>query len=159
MNPTRFDWKRYPEAEAFFLGGLDAFLKAHQVAARLEQKIREHTSTRLIDWVDHIVLPGSGPTRTRLARMGFIPDPLGENPPGRIAFLHGGAVFPNVVLQGGKASDELATYTKGSSVGPILELALKVESVADFAARQGLDSASGGLEGPPKSRYRKVLVA
>jgi len=162
MNPTRFDWKRYPETEAFFLGGLDAFLKAHQVAARLEQKIREHTGTRLINWVDHVVLPDSGPTRTRLAQMGFIPNPLGETPPGRIAFLHAGAIFPNVVLQGGirlRRTAELTTYTKGSSVEPILELALKVESVADFVARQGLDSASGGLEGPPKSRYRRVLVA
>ncbi|HHT9141255.1 MAG TPA: hypothetical protein ACFYEA_03310 [Candidatus Tripitaka californicus] len=144
MNPTRFDWKRYPEAEAFFLGGLDIFLKAHQVAARLEQKIREHTSTRLIDWVDHVVLPDSGPTRTRLARMGFIPDPLGEAPPGRIAFLHAGAIFPNVVLQWGMS---------GLS---IFELALKVESVADFVARQGIDHP---LEGPPKSRYRRALVA
>lgn len=144
MNPTRFDWKRYPEAEAFFLGGLDIFLKAHQVAARLEQKIREHTSTRLIDWVDHVVLPDSGPTRTGLARMGFIPDPLGETPPGRIAFLHAGAIFPNVVLQWGMS---------GLS---ILELALKVESVADFVARQGIDHPLGG---PPKSRYRRVLVA
>ena len=147
MNPTRFDWKRYPEAEAFFLEGLDSFLNAHQVAARLEQKIREHTGTRLIDWVDHIVLPDSGPTRTSLARMGFIPDPLGEALPGRTALMHTGAIFPNVVLQGGMS---------GLS---ILELALKVESVADFVAKQGIDSDSGGLEGPPKSRYRRVLVA
>ncbi|MBI5125749.1 MAG: hypothetical protein HZA70_05900 [Planctomycetes bacterium] len=147
MNSTRFDWKRYPEAEAFFLRGLDSFLNAHQVAARLEQKIREHTSTRLIDWVDHVVLPDSGPTRTSLARMGFIPDPLGEALPGRTALMHTGAIFPNVVLQGGMS---------GLS---ILELALKVESVADFVAKQGIDSASGGLEGPPKSRYRRVLVA
>ena len=157
MNPTRFDWKRYPEAEAFFLGGLDTFLKAHQAAARLEQKIREHTGTRLIDWVDHIVLPDSGPVRTRLAQMGFTIDLLGETPPGRTAFFHVGAIFPNVILQGGIHPGR--TPDRGSSGESILELALKVESVADFAARQGLDSASGGLEGPPKSRYRRVLVA
>ena len=151
MNPTRFDWKRYPEAEAFFLEGMDTFLKAHQAASRLEQKIREQTGTKLLDWVDHIVLPDSSPIRTRLAQMGCTLDLLGETPPGRTAFFHVGAVFPNVILESGRAAPH-----RGSPGESILELALKVESVEDFAARQGIDHP---LEGTPKSRYRRVLVA
>ncbi len=144
MESTRFDWERYPEAEAFLLEVVNTFLGAHQVAARLEQKIREQTSTKLLDWIDHIVLPDSTDARARLSRMGFTLDLLGETPSGRTAFWHPGAIFPSVVLQAGKSAES------------VLELALKVESVADFAARQEIDHP---LEGAPKSRYRKVLVA
>lgn len=151
MNPLQFDWKRYPEAEAFFLEGLNTFLKAHQRAARLEQRIREQTSTRLIDWVDHIVLPDSSPTRARLAKMGFTLDLLGEAPPGRTALWHTGALFPNIVLQEERSGRGISQYAP-----TILEVALKVESVADFAVKQEIDLP---LEGAPKSRYRKVLVA
>ncbi|HHT9152338.1 MAG TPA: hypothetical protein ACFYEM_02235 [Candidatus Hypogeohydataceae bacterium YC40] len=144
MNSTEFDWKRYPEAEAFFLEGLEACLATHQLAARLEQRMREQTSTKLIDWVDHIVLPDSEPTRERLAEMGFTVELLGATPPGRTAVYHPGAVFPKVVLEESKSRSNF------------FEVALKVESVADFAAKQEINRS---LEGAPKSRYRKVLVA
>lgn len=144
MNSPQFDWKRYHEAETFFLEKLDAFLKEHRVAERLEQNIKEQTSTKFLDWVDYIVLPDSSSTRTRLAEIGFTVELLGETPPGRTAFYHPGAVFPKIILQEDKSGS------------PILEVALKVESVADFKAVQGIEHP---LEGAPKSRYRKVLVA
>jgi hypothetical protein len=130
--------------EAFFLEVIGHFLKAHQGAVRLEQKLREQTSTKFLDWVDHIVLPDASSTRARLVELGFTLDLLGETPPGRTAFWHTGATFPNVILQGGKSAEA------------VLEVALKVEAVADFKSVQGI---AHPLEGAPKSRYRKVLVA
>ncbi len=143
MNP-RFDWKRYPEAEAYLLEVIGAFLGAHQWASRLEKKIKELTSTKFIDWVDHLVLPDSISTRARLAELGFVHDPLAESPPNRLSLWHPEAVFPNLVLQEGKSSR------------PILELALKVDSVTGFKAAFGIGQL---VQGAPKSRYRELLIS
>jgi hypothetical protein len=143
VNSTQFDWKRRSEAETFFQEALNTFLQNHETASQLEKSIKEKTSTKLIDWVDHIVIPDSESIRARLAEMGFTLEILGEAPPGRTAFYHPGAVFPKVVLQQGR-SDNF-----------ILEMAIKVEAVADFAAKHDIKNP---LEGAPWSRYRKVLA-
>jgi hypothetical protein len=134
--PTaRFDWKRFPETDAFVEERVSEALTGNAFARGLADRMLRESSTRFRDWVDHLVLgdePGLGRTLTQL---GFVrqatPYALGAP-----VYAHEGGMFPKVAL------------TSGSGVR---ELAIKVESVAAFSRAHDL-----GLEivGYPMGPYR-----
>ncbi|MEE9584891.1 MAG: hypothetical protein V3W51_05350 [Candidatus Brocadiales bacterium] len=144
MNQTgAYDWKRCPEAERFIAGHVDGFLKANQWAANFSRSLKEKTGTLFFDWIDYIVIPDSGDVRTALKNLGFRKNPLAETPAGISAYSHPGAIFPDILVKEG--SDK-----------PSLEVALKPESLAAFAAIHGMAHAP---EGEPLSRYRRLVVS
>ena len=55
----RFDWKLYPKAEKFLQRQVHKFLAHNPKARSLAKKMREQTSTRIFDWIDHITLPST----------------------------------------------------------------------------------------------------
>ena len=52
-----FDWGLFPKAESFLQTELYKFLRRNDSAATLVNEIEQKTSTRIFDWVDHLVVP------------------------------------------------------------------------------------------------------
>ncbi|MFQ5863367.1 MAG: hypothetical protein ACE5IC_09645 [Candidatus Brocadiales bacterium] len=138
-----FDWKRCPAAERFLMERVGAFLEVNQWAANFTKTLEGKTSTLFFDWIDHIIIPDTGGIRAELEEIGFSRNLLAETPSDTSAFSHTGAIFPAILVKEGAGR-------------PVLEVALKPESVADFAAVHGLAHA---VEGAPLSRYRRLLVS
>ncbi len=68
-----FDWKRWPETEAFVAGRIASALAGNAFAANLAGRMARETSTRFSDWVDHLVIgeaTGLGRTLGGLATSG-----------------------------------------------------------------------------------------
>ena len=53
---SRFDWPLCYDAENLILEKLSTFTERNSFAKRLEQTMRDHTGTLLLDWVDHLVV-------------------------------------------------------------------------------------------------------
>src|SRR5438445_7709551 len=67
----KFDWGLHPDLERFVSSNVSSFL-AHQGFARtMSEKMMSQTSTRFVDWVDHIVLPESETESGTLERLGL----------------------------------------------------------------------------------------
>ena len=130
----RFEWTCHPEAAAFVAREVAAGLAGNAFAADLARRMAVETSTRLVDWVDHLRIPERGRLRAELSALGFTPraDATG-------VFDHDGGMFPALVLS--------------RVEGPAL--AIKVESVADFVAAHGL---SAEILGPPLGPFRSARV-
>ena len=136
-NPLEsFQWERQPEAEALVRALVGAFLEKNQSAAAFAEKLSEEAGVRLVDLVDYLAVPATDAMRARLDFAGFARD---EAASGVEAFVHSGGIFPRIVLRDGSAS----------------ELAIKVESVADFAA---VHATQNQIEGPPLGLYRRLCV-
>jgi hypothetical protein len=150
--PPGFNWGLHPQAEKFLLDRLDEFLSRNRLAAELEDRMSAETSTVFFEWLDHLVLADAPAVRAELAEIGFVPDRAGECPAGEAAFFHPHAVFPRAVLssRGGRAGNGSA------GVGGVLEAALKPERVADVQAALNV---AGEIEGPPLSRYRRLVLS
>lgn len=66
-----FEWELCPELDRFLGEVVAAFLEHNRVAARLAERMLEETSTRFIDWIDHVVLPRSKTDPARLKAAGL----------------------------------------------------------------------------------------
>ncbi len=53
-RPGTFEWLRYPDAEAYVAKRVDEFVAAMPVARDLAEALHAHTSSRLVDWLDHL---------------------------------------------------------------------------------------------------------
>lgn len=132
-----FYWQRQAKVEEFFLVNLDQFRKENLTLARFDGNLLKQTSTRLLDWVDHLILPESTRLRNELRELGFVPLETGVE-----AYLHPGVLLPAIVLAG------------NSSMKP--GVALRVESIADFLQANGFTAE---IEGQPLSPFRRAVVA
>lgn len=132
-----FDWKCRPEAENIIVKGMDAIVHKNAFIAGLQKDLLEKTSTRLFDWLDHIILPYTDAKKEEIEDAGFV---LQGKTGSFSVYNHPGAQLPRIVL--GKA------HKPG--------LAVTVDSIAAFLL------VHGGLpavpEGTPYGRYRKCLV-
>jgi hypothetical protein len=138
MAQQHHDWHRQAAAEKMCLELLSDHQRENHTLARIAADIREKTSGRLLDWVDHVLVRDSAAFRETLANSGFVPQPdtLHE------AWHHPGALLPRIVLI-------------GNSVGPDPGVALRVDSLADFMQANGL---VGEIEGALLSPYRRALL-
>ena len=119
--PT-FDWKRYPETEAFINDKIATALEGNAFAARLAERMARESSTRFGDWVDHLVIgetPGLGRT---LRDLGYVRQ---ETPyaSGTPVFAHSGGMFPRIAVDHGPE---------------VRDVAIKVESIASFSRTHDL---------------------
>jgi hypothetical protein len=133
-----FYWERHAEAEKLCLDLLDDCKRENSFLARFEQKLVQRTSSRLIDWVDHILVQGSKRMKEILGRVGFVK----QRGTRYEAFSHPGAHLPRIVLVG---------QSSGMDPG----VALQVENIGDFLQANGYRA---GIEGAPLSRYRRAVV-
>lgn len=131
-----FRWSPQPEAAALLSDVLDDFRRRIPWVEHLSQRLRNETGTRLIDWVDHIMLPHDAALADRLQSSGFTPLETDDV----AIWRHAGGLFPNIVL----ANDAR-------------RLTLKVESVADFLLAHHIRPPR--LEGDPLASIRRARVA
>jgi len=142
-DPTAaFDWQRWPEAEAFVDGLVARSLDANPFAARLAGRMTVESSTRFKDWVDHLVLSDRPGLAARLVALGFRRGTVVYDV-GAPVYGHEGGMFPRLaVVPGGGAE--------------VREVAIKVESVADFSEANDLGLT---ILGYPLGPYRVGRMA
>jgi hypothetical protein len=132
LNPLQaFHWQPQPQAERFVRGIVGDFLSKNHFAAGLAQRMKEETGTRFYDWIAYISL-GTGDPRLREI------DEVGYTKSGDI-FEHHGGMFPPIVVGNEKQT----------------EIGIKVESIADFLAANGVEME---IVGEPLSAVRKATV-
>ena len=103
---------------------------------RFGDRLRQQTGTRLIDWVDHFALPASDCLESRLEQTGFLPhDHVRYG-----VWDHPGGLFPQVVTH----------------PNPTWRLAVRVESVADFLAAQGLEPRHTRLKASRSRHFERL---
>jgi len=134
-----FYWECRPDVEALFLGYLEIFRKKNSFIADFEDRLLRNTSSRILDWIDHILVTDSGDTRERLDDLGF----KGREDPDTCAFYHPGVLLPDIVLIENSA---------GNDPG----IALCVESIESFLQANGF---AGEIEGPAFSSYRRACLS
>lgn len=136
---TLFSWKCEPQAEALIQGVLDAAAAENQDIAHLQDELVKHTSSRLFDWLDHVIVGFTPEFESRLEEAGFVPE--NATPTYRV-FHHPAAQLPRVVVH--------------DHDHPIVGVAVSVESIADFLMIRG---QAGWIEGSPLSGYRRCQVS
>lgn len=134
-----FQWECQPKAENLILKILEECCQKNPFISELKQDLHQHTSTRLFDWLDHVVVGSSPSIERELEEAGFISD---HATPSYRIFLHPGAQLPRIVL---KDQDQ-----------PVVGIAIKVDSIADFLMVRGM---SGWIEGTLFSGYRRCCVS
>lgn len=130
-------WQPHPDAAALIDELLKTFCQRSRDIARFGETLRQQTGTRLIDWTDHFAIPVSARPEDRLEKSGFAAEQRGRH----VVWAHPGGLFPQVVVH------DL----------PAWRLAIKVESVADFLAAQGLQD-DVRIEGRPMGRVRRARI-
>lgn len=140
-NPAAtFDWPLCTEAESLCEKLLDTFCSAHAQARALRQRFRDEAGVLLLDFVDHLVAsPAIEPT---LRRLGFRREKA-TAPHGVRLWAHPQAMLPRIAT---------SPAVRGETPA---EVALRVESVADFLHRHGIVAA---IEGGPGSAYRRAVA-
>ncbi len=135
-----FDWRRWPETESFVDAMIATALDGNALARELAERMPSETGTRFSAWVDHLVVADEAGLADRLVRLGFERQAL-TYAVGVPVFGHPGGIFPRIAIAGG---------SEGAS-GGVLEVAIKVDSVAAFSRAHDL-----GLEilGHPMGPYR-----
>lgn len=141
-NGERHDWRRFPEAARALGGWVDAGLAGSPFAATLARRMREETGTRFRDWLDHLVLHEGQVGSSELDAWGYVRDWETTDPLGGQVYSHAGGLFPRLVIR-----------PRGNS--GVIELAVKVESVADFARAHDLGPR---LDGYPLGPLRVLRV-
>jgi hypothetical protein len=138
-----FEWKRWPETEAFVGELLATALDGNAFAAGLAERMLRETGTPFGVWADHLVVPGGDALMRRLVELGFQRQPIMYSV-GALVFGHPGGIFPRIVVQAdGAGNGPRATATK------VHEVAIKVERVAAFSRAHDLGlEMSGYALGP-----------
>ncbi|WP_284452656.1 hypothetical protein [Parachlamydia acanthamoebae] len=134
-----FHWQCHPKAEAFVLEIVEHATHLNPFIEQLNLHLLQQTSTRLFDWVDHVVSGYSPLIENQLNEAGFTAEFAA---PTYRVFSHPGAQLPRVILK-----DQ-----EQEGIG----IALKVENIADFLM---VHTISGWIEGSPYSGFRRCLIS
>jgi hypothetical protein len=138
------EWLRYPEAEAHVSEKVDAFLASVPLVRNLQADLIVQTSSRVVDWLDHLILADSNTARGELADLGFEVEEVAA-PPGDTVYYHPGALFPRLVLR----------QRAGARADDVLGAAMQVEDVNEFLMTHQI---AAPVEGTPLSPYRRARV-
>ncbi len=134
-----FQWLCQPKAEELIIKTCASCCEKNQFLRELEKRLYEQTSTRLIDWIDHIELGHSEKLQNELEECGYVSELA--TPLYRV-FHHPGAKLPLVVVK--------------DSSHPFVGVALAVESIADFLMCQGITT---WIEGSSFSQFRRASIS
>lgn len=138
-NPLEaFHWEPQPEAQRFVLELMNDFLSRNALAAALAKRMTAETGTRFFDWIGHITLPRGDARMKQLTEVGYVQTATEDDVR---AYDQPRGIFPTIVQR-----DRM----------DVLEIAMKVESVADFFAAQQMTPQ---IEGEPLSDVRVAEVS
>jgi hypothetical protein len=147
--PGRFEWQRWPQAEALVDRLIERGLEGNAFAAELAGRMIRETGTSFKVWVDHIVVEGSAELVKNLVATGYerevAPYVLGVP-----VYGHAKGVFPRIaIVSSAGGNGDL------DGLQNVRDLAIKVESVVAFSRAHDL-----GLEllGYPLGPYRSGVV-
>ena len=142
--PKQFVWHQYPEAEKYLLSLFNEYVEKFPQVKMLQSVLREETSTRLFDWIDHFQLSGDKKFLERLKGLGFVQLELPVEK-GKRVYGHPGAIFPKFIFS---SSSKI-------SRGKITAAALGIENLPVFLTTF---SVSSEIEGSPLSPFRRARV-
>ncbi|MBI3336380.1 hypothetical protein HYZ98_02320 [Candidatus Peregrinibacteria bacterium] len=140
--PDHFEWPRCPEADIVLKNLTISILQNHQFAGRLAERMKNETSTRFFDWLDHVRLPPDHPVLAELQQHGFIEEIGGADEKDKTVLWHPHAEFPRILID---------PQTKNPAA------AIHVESVEDFLRVRGILSNTT-IEGAPGSSLRQTHI-
>ncbi|HEV3165139.1 MAG TPA: hypothetical protein VGZ22_14025 [Isosphaeraceae bacterium] len=136
-----FEWKRWPETEAYVATLIASALNGNAFAVELSRRIKMEASTRFKDWVDHLVVTDQPGLAERLGVLGYQKQrsSYDVNTP---VYNHAGGIFPRLALAAGAGPE-------------VREVAIKAESIAAFSRAHDL-----GLKilGWPLGPYRIARI-
>jgi len=134
-----FDWEVHPELEEFIKFQVNVFLENNKFAMALSKGMLEKTSTKFIDWIDHVIIPDTLVNREQLESLGMKEAEVYDKPNSAKVFKHPDSYLFPLLL------------TKEKN----MEIALKPESLDDF-----LQVIGNGIEiqGEPFSHLRKAVI-
>jgi hypothetical protein len=119
-----FQWSPQPDAFRFICGLAGDFLAACPEARALADRMRNETGTRFVDWIDHIRLNSHDPRVAQLESTGYRAE---SEHAAYTVYSNTLGVFPAVLVWDG-----------------VMEIGIKVESVADFLAANQLQRDIAG---------------
>ncbi|MFN4173763.1 MAG: hypothetical protein ACK4HV_01495 [Parachlamydiaceae bacterium] len=131
---SKFKWERQPHAELIINRAIERAFENPDIKA-LDDRMRKEASSRLFDWLDHVIVPIE--EEKEVLEAGF--ELLHATPASKI-YRHKGAQFPLIIVS---ENDETG-------------LAVSVDSISDFLLANGLHLL---IEGSPFSPYRRALVS
>jgi hypothetical protein len=132
-------WSCQPKAEKLLLNILEECWIKNPFIEQLHKDLEKHTSSRLFDWIDHLVIAHSPMIRNNLEEAGFVND---QTTSSYRVFYHPGAQLPRLIVK-----DRTPTF---EGVG------IKVDSISDFLMIRGM---VGCIEGSPFSGFRRCSVS
>jgi hypothetical protein len=139
MGEKDFRWRRFPKVEKLFLNWIDEFKRGNAVFRELDSRLYTLTNSKIIDWIDHILLPDSTQTAKEIEGLGFKKH---SDEKGR-AYRHPGVLLPSIVLSGDSSSQKAG-------------IAIRVERISDFLQVNGFHF---DIEGLPFSPLRRALLS
>jgi hypothetical protein len=143
-NAPMVEWLRYPEAEAYVSAKLDQYVTHVPLARDLQADLILHTGSRLVDWLDHLIMADGDQPCGELKDLGFEIEEV-EVEPGDTVFYHPGALFPRMVVR----------TRAGAEPGDVIGAALHVEDINEFLMVRRL---SAPVEGTSLSPYRRARI-
>lgn len=132
-----FDWGLYPELEEFVAGRVSHFLSKVPAAKALSDRMLAQTSTRFVDWIDHMVLPEWMTKYKDLEKVGLVEIHTRGDPNEGMVMKHKESYLFPIILSRSRQ----------------MEVALKPESIDDF-----LQVTASGIraDGEPFAPLRKA---
>lgn len=169
---TAHTWLPQPEPAQLVQSLLDDCLRSNSFAASLSKQMLDETGTRLLDWIDHFALPADDSIVSKLSHVGYVrafrPTSLPFSKGGPCAFpvssdRHGHAADYETVALESCSISEVWEHPLGlfprvrCHAGTARQLAIKVESVVDFLAANGLTEIE--IEGQPSASVRRACIS
>jgi hypothetical protein len=147
-----FEWSRWPQTESLVNDLIGQALRGNDFANSLAARLPAETGTSLSVWVDHLWVRATPAFVKQIEALGYSRQPT-HHSVGVTVFAHTGGIFPRIAVQV-NPSNRLSS--ENGHCGPtVVELALKVESVAAFSRAHDL-----GLEinGYPMGPFRVACI-
>ncbi len=142
--PRTFEWRRWPETEAFVGERIATALSGNAFADDLAGRMQRETGTSFHVWVDHVVVCGGPGLVGQIASLGYERQPI-SYAVGVPVYAHAGGIFPRLAVM---STD---TTTNGRTEIDVTEVAIKVESLSAFSMAHDLGLESVGY---PLGPYR-----
>ncbi len=140
----RFEWQRYPDAEAFVTRHLSELVAAMPQVRTMSADLLAYGSSRLADWLDHLILVDGSGLRHELAELEFEPEEVPAEPD-HVVFHHPSASFPRVLLRKEKTGEP----------GTAVAAAIQVEDISLLLMAHRLSAI---IEGSLVSPYRRASL-
>jgi hypothetical protein len=135
-SKNEFDWRLYPEAENFLSEKVKQFNNGNKISLQVAKRIESETSTRFMDWVDHIKLPVGAVSHEKLIQMGFRSHKDAQTD--SLVFSNPEAVFFPILIG-----------------GPNFELAIKTDDLDLF---RRVFSSAQKIDGERGSPLRELVI-